>query len=682
MLNRLLLSILLVSFSSFSAEIFSDYLEKLPDGNMVAKGHVQAYYENYYLEADYLKYDPETREVYAEGNVYVKSLDGKMQAWGKSAFLNLKDNTGYFIDTHGRFEKFYFTAQRVNKDKDVYFVEKGEISTCPPDKKEMTLCFSHAKVTDRYVSSSNNSLRFFKVPIAYLPFASFSVGERRSGLLYPTIGSNVYNNFIYQQPIYWAISQDKDATLTLDIRDKQASGLSLEYRQAFSEKEDLIGSLSFYKEPLPPGKWWEGRDLTTFKRGRYRANFDINLGNLKGALDIVSDPYFMQDIYLHTRERTVPYLSSYLSYTKEWDRFLFTVDARRFYDLTSPNNKQTLQKLPEVGIYYKDTQIFKNLYFNTMFAYTNFYREDGPRANRVLLFPEFSLPMSLFGRTFFSTLTFENGVYINSNVPNTDRSFHTVRFMERVPFFFDRKFGSLDVKNLLEVAYSYRPKSFNNPRFDSLDNIDKESLLSLSFKNYTAYKGRQVLSLYVQGGYSFLSNPAFSHSSSLLLPPFAEQQIEAVTTKRIVKGKLIPIRSIVILSPLPFLSFSSDNLYDANSSRLLNTTNYLNLNYRSSNLSLGYVQSRDISGERLTDQSFFSMGTLYRGVRFTFSIVNDNRIDKNLYRQLNVEKTGACWSFGMLLRDTYDGNRQKYIKEVFLTFNVFDLQRLTLPLKR
>lgn len=136
---------------ALSAEIFSDYLERLPDRTIIAKGHVQAYYEKYYMEADYVKYNPETREVYAEGNVYVKSIDGRMEAWGNVAFLNLKEDSGYFIDTHGRFEKFYLAAKRVDKEKEVYTVESGDITTCPPDRKEMTLCFSHAKVNEKYV---------------------------------------------------------------------------------------------------------------------------------------------------------------------------------------------------------------------------------------------------------------------------------------------------------------------------------------------------------------------------------------------------------------------------------------------------------------------------------------------------------------------------------------------------
>ena len=35
-----------------------------------------------------------------------------------------------------------------------------------------------------------------------------------------------------------------------------------------------------------------------------------------------------------------------------------------------------------------------------------------------------------------------------------------------------------------------------------------------------------------------------------------------------------------------------------------------------------------------------------------------------------------------MLRDTYDGTKQKNIKEIFLPFNIFDLQKFTVPLKR
>lgn len=661
MLRTGIILALCTSFA-FSAEIFSDYLERLPNKTLIAKGRVQAYYEKYYLEADYVRYNPETKEVYAEGNVYVKSSDGKIEAWGKSAFINLKEDTGYFLDTHGRFEKFYITAQRVDKDKEVYYVEKGDITTCPPNRKEMTLCFSHAKVTEKYVFSYNNSLRLFKIPLAYLPLSVFPVGERRSGLLPPVIGSNTYNTFIYQQPLYWAIAQDKDATLTFNLRDKQASGLSLEYRQAISKKKDVYADLSFYKEPTPPGKWWEGRDLSTFRENRYKIKFDLDLGNLKAGLDTVSDPYFLQDIYLHTKDKTIPYLTSYISYTKDTDSILFTFNAERFYDNTSPNNKRTLHRLPEIGLYYKDTQLFGKLYFNTTFNYTNFYREVGARAHRVLLFPQIALPLNVFDRVIYSTLTFEGGFYFSSNLSNTDRSFFTIHLNQRLPFFFDRKWKDTDFKNVFEISHSYRPKGYNNPRFDNLDSIDKENIFRLTFRNYTFYKGRQVLSWYLEGGYSLLGGVSFGG-----------QQISK---------KLVPVRSILSLFPLPFVNLKSNILYDPNHTRILNNVNYLNLYLKNSGITLGYVQSKDILGNRLNDQLLISANSSYKNMTMKLGLTRDNRNNKDLLRQIRLDYAGSCWSFGLLLKDNYDGNRKKHIKEVFLTFNVFDLQKLTLPLRR
>ena len=394
---------LLFSFS-FSVEIFSENLEKLPDGTYKAEGDVEAYYRDYYIKADLMTYDPQKRIVYAKGNVYIRSFDGRFEAKGSEALLDLEKDTGYFLDTEGRFEKFNFSAKRVDKDGENYIVQEGSISTCPPDKKEMNLCFSRAHISQRYVFSQNNTLRLFKIPIVYLPISIFPVGERRSGLLPPTIGSNTYNSFIYQQPIYWAISPDKDATLTLDLRDKQAKGISLEYRQSMRKELDLVGLFSFYKEPTPPGKWWQGRDITTLRENRYRIKGDIDLNNLKAGIDLISDPYFLEDVYLTTKERTVPYLTSYINYTKEWDRFLFTFDLRRFYDTTSSNNKNTLQRLPEIGLYLKDQRLFDFLYFNLSTAYTNFYREEGLKAHRILIFPEFSVPKNILGLNFLAQI--------------------------------------------------------------------------------------------------------------------------------------------------------------------------------------------------------------------------------------------------------------------------------------
>ncbi len=408
------LFVLLLFCSSFAVEVFSHRLERLPDGTLRAYEDVEVFYRGYYIKADYAEYKPELRQVYARGNVYVRSADGRLETRGEEAFIDLEQDTGYFINAEGRFEKFYLSAERVDKEGDVYHVEKGTVTTCPPERKEMLLCFSRARISDKYVISQNNSLRLFKVPIAYLPISVFPVGERRSGLLPPLIGSNTYNTFIYQQPFYWAVSKDKDLTLTLDYRDKQAKGFELEYRQAINKPVDLYGFVALYKEPTPPGKWWEGRDPRTFRKDRYRLKLELELDNLRAGVDTLSDPYFMQDVYLRTRERTVPFLTSYITYRKEWERFLFTFDMKRFYDTTSNNNKNTLQRLPEVGLYIKDTPLLGFAYFNLATSYTNFYREEGLKAQRLFLSPRITLPKNLFGRTFLSELRLDTLIYFDT----------------------------------------------------------------------------------------------------------------------------------------------------------------------------------------------------------------------------------------------------------------------------
>lgn len=651
---------------SFSVEIFSDNLEKLPDNTYKAEGNVEAYYKDYYIKADLMTYDPQKRIVYAKGNVYIRSFDGKLEVKGSEALLDLERDAGYFLDAEGRFEKFNFSAKRVDKEGENYTVQEGSITTCPPNRKEMKVCFFRADISDKYAVGYGNTLRLFNIPIAYAPFAVFPVGERRSGLLPPTIGSNTYNNFIYQQPIYWAISPDKDTTLTFDIREKQAKGISLEYRQSLRKELDILGLLSFYKEQRPPGKVWEGRDLNTFRENRYRLKLSLDFDNLKAGVDLISDPYFMQDIYFTTKERTVPYLSSYLNYRKETDLYLFTFDLRKFYDTTSSNNKKTLQRLPEIGFYLREISLLNFLYFNLTSSYTNFYREEGLRAHRITLFPEISIPKNLFGFNFLSTITFENLLYLDPKGGDFKNPsiYNSIKYTERVPYTFAFNYGNFKMSNLMEISYSYRPKGYQNPRFDPLDQLNKENILSYKLRSLGYYKEKLIYNLFLEGGYNYLGT--FN---------YLDQEV---------KEKLMPVRSLLQFYP-PFEGFGLflDSTYDLNKGRLLKSIGSVDYSLKGIiGVRLGRTLERSYQGKRLNDQYSLTLSTGYRPANLSFSLTRDNRIKKDLQRQLNLDYRGACWSFGLMFRDIYDGTKQRYIKEIFLTFNLFDLQRFTVPLKR
>ena len=646
----------------YSLEIFSNHLERQPDGWIQAKEEVEVYHERYYIKADTIRYNPETKEVIAEGNVYVRSLDGRLEVVGSYAYLSLEKEEGYYLNAQGKFEKFYFQASRLEKSGELYTVEEGQITTCPPDRKEMVLCFSKAKIDQKYVFSTNNSLRLFRVPFAYLPLFFYPVGERRSGLLAPTIGFNSYNNLIYQQPIYWAISRDKDATLTIDLRDKQAKGFSLEYRQAFFKENDLRLNISYYIEPEPPGKWWEGRDPSTFRKNRYRFKFDLDLQDFKAGLDTISDPYFLEDTYLQKTERTIPYLTSYINYSKEFDRFFLSFSAKHFYDTTSSNNKRTLHRLPEVSIYWKSQQIVGSVFLGGLLSYTNFYREVGLRGQRVLFFPEISIPKEIFGKVFYSKIVFENLYYFGLNQRGYKNSINSIHFSENLSFSSDLQKGELNLRNSFNLSYSFRPKDFNNPNFDNLDKLNRKNQIDATATTSLSYAGREFLGLYLSTGYNYLNSYTYAEST--------------------VKRRVIPFRAVLSLKPFEGLSFSTDNLYDVEGGSLLQTFGSVSLGYKRTTLTLGQILSRNFSGQRLSDQTTLSLNTAYRSAVFSFSLTRDNRIKKDLTRQASLDYRGACWSFGLLARDNYDGTKGKYLKELYLTFNFFDLRRLTVPLRR
>ncbi len=659
------LIILLIAVSlSLGVEILSKSLRTNGEGNVIAEGEVEAQYREYLIRADRVKYNPRSKEVFAYGNVYIEKKDKSLIVKGSQAYLNLKEEKGYFLDAQGRFREFYFSAKKVEKVGDkLYHVYEGDITTCPPENKELKLCFLRARVSDRYVLSLSNSFKFFNLPVFYSPLAVFPVGKRRSGLLPPMIGSNSYNNFIYIQPIYWAISRDKDATLTLDYRDKQARGVWLEYRQAFSWKDRLYMRLSYYKEPQPLGEWWEGRSLSTFRENRFRIELRSSFKGWKLGLDLPSDPYFFEDIYFSQKDRTVPFTLSYLNYTELKRDYLLTLNLRSYYDLTSDTNRRTLHLLPEAGFYSRPKRLGP-AYLSLTSTFTNFYREGDLRSKRLIFTPQAELPLKLFGITDYMSLKFINNFYFTEGEEGLDERVSTFLFENRLPIFHSLSLGRISFSNILELVYSFSPEDYNNPQFDSFDNVTKESNLRLRYSASMMHGGRSVASLFLEGGYNLLGSYRFPTDSALI------------------KEKMVPFRAILSLYPTQWLSLNEDTIYDANLGIFARSTSSAGISIKSFKGSLSYVVTRNSTGKRISDQYTVRGELGIRTLLLGGSLTKDNLSGQELYRTLYLGFRGACWTLKVDYRRTYYGTQKGYLREVFVVFNLFNLRELKLPLRR
>ncbi len=660
------LSLLLLLLSLvYPAEITSRFLYTDEEGNVIAEGDVEALYSGYFIKAQKVKYNPQTKEVFAYEGVYIRKLDNTLEVWGDEAYIDLRRERGYFIRAYGRVEQFYFTADRIEKVGDkLYEVRGGEITTCPPDRKELKVCFWKARVSERYVLSLGNSLKFFRVPILYSPVVAFPIGDRRTGLLPPLIGTGSYNDFVYIQPFFWAISVDKDVTFTFDYRSDQAKGISAEYSQAFSPYSRLFAKLSLYKEPSPPGEWWAGRNLRTFRNNRFRIEFNLRYRGWKVGLDLPSDPYFFEDVYFSRTLRTKPFTISYITYTHFDKEYLLSFNLRSYYDLTSDSQEKTLHLLPEGGFYLRPKKIGP-FFISLTSIYTNFYREKAPRSSRLIFLPRLETSTNLFGLRTYTSLDIINNFYFNEKASQPfDERITSFRLENRAPLLRHDRFGSLELDSTFETVYRFSPENFNPPQFDNFDEVVRENNFRLRYSGLVSFKGRDVASLFLEGGYNLLRSYRFP------------------TDSRLIEKPLLPVRGILSIHPVEWLSISQDFTYDMNLGTFVQHVSSLSMNFEHLSLGASYFTSKDSYKNRISDQYSLRGELKYKAVFMGAYLTRDTLNGRELYRELFIGIKGACWALRLDFKRTYYGRGKDYLREVFLVFNVFNLRDIKLPLRR
>jgi LPS-assembly protein len=124
---------------------------------------------------------------------------------------------------------------------------------------------------------------------------------------------------------------------------------------------------------------------------------------LKGNINRVSDHDYLRDFdedlpkgaKIDSRSRRE--LRSDLFGGKNWDKFSFLMDGSVYDDLTKENNKETVQKLPQISFYAHPQSLFKTPFFyDFVSSYTHFWRERDVEAHRGDLLPRISYPVRLF----------------------------------------------------------------------------------------------------------------------------------------------------------------------------------------------------------------------------------------------------------------------------------------------
>jgi LPS-assembly protein len=181
------------------------------------EGNVALRRGDQFLGTDKLTYDSETGHYVAVGSV--RYQDAGMRLVADKAEGNQESDTHDISNV-----RYQLVSRRGNGGASHIEMHGPEgvlygatYSTCPPDARSWELRAQRIDVnTETGMGLAHDAtLRVGKVPVLYVPWFPFPIDDRRrTGLLYPGIGSSGRNGFDYRQPIYLNLAPNYDATIT------------------------------------------------------------------------------------------------------------------------------------------------------------------------------------------------------------------------------------------------------------------------------------------------------------------------------------------------------------------------------------------------------------------------------------------------------------------------------------
>lgn len=510
----------------------------------IGKGNVNITKKDKNLNADYVRFNQNTMEVFAKGHVVMTV--GENIITGNSMEMNLDAETGtiyngtIFIDEN----HFYIKGDKIQKiGKDSYTADKASVSTCDGDSPAWKITGRNLKVTvEGYGFVNHAALWAKKIPVLYTPFLVFPVKlKRQTGLLAPEVGYSDRKGGEYNQPFFWAINESSDATFYAHYMSQRGEKLGVEYRYVLDEQSKGTVMYDFLDDRKvddgSPGskKWgYEGDGVLRPNSDRYwfRMKHDQQLTDgffVRLDIDYVSDQDYLhefQDGYTGFNETQSyfdkvfgrsfdeyddPVRLNRLSVSKNWPLYSLNAELRWYDNVIKRRQEETdttLQRLPVITFNGLRQKISTSpFYFDLASEYAYFYSEDGPRNHRMDIHPRFYLPYSF--RSYFTIEPsvglretiwhFDKQEYSSSDKETLTRELYDVKVDLSSEVFQVFDIGGQRVERIKHtirpnIIYDYIPEKDQSelPSLDDIDRIDKKNLITYSLTNTLTSKSRRL----------------------------------------------------------------------------------------------------------------------------------------------------------------------------------------------
>ena len=685
-----------------------------------ARGNVKISKNNIQLTADFIEFDHKIMHADAQGNVVMTV--GQDILSGSHMEMNLDRQVGSIENAYLFLKEnnFHITAHKIQKTgENTYRIDEATLTTCEGKKPDWKLTGKDIKIKEDGTGTAKHAtMRVKDIPVLYSPYFYYPANrDRQSGFLMPEFATSDRKGTEYNQPFFWAISDSSDATFYADYMSNRGLKLGAEYRYILSERsqgaimldgfhdqkvDDGIGDESdkygFLDDPVDVLRTNENRfwfrashhqqlpyeifaklDLDIVKDQDYLREFRVGYMGYEDT-----EKYFLKAFHRQLDDYNDPIRVNRLNLNRIWPKFSFNFEPRWNDDTRRDSNtSETLQRLPFIGFDGAKQKILTSpFYFGLESQYDYFWRDEGPRGQRIDVHPRFYVPFRVS-----NYLTIEPSVGLRETAYRLDnKSFddesnnsqwsHRELFDTSLDLFteianvFDLE-GQLfeKIKHTIrpQVTYEFVPDTNQGdlPSFDPIDRLDETNIITYSLTNTLTSKSKQVdvepaISQQATAPAGVIQTPV-NYKYNDFFRFKVEQSYDFEKSKR----SFAPISARLDIIPGKYIWVDADAAWSVYDKKFLSHNLQASLwNNRGDRLYVDYRytrKSKEIDIDE-TIQSINGKVTLQLTDRLSINANHKQNIEESLRIETSVgfSYQARCWSFDLQYTDMPNDTRIQF----------------------
>lgn len=243
--------------------IQADHVTLSKQNTSVFSGNVDIRRNDLFINAGRVEFQQDNNHLKATGSVEFRTPTIKVNASDAEFYIDndqgIINNAQYETTQRSR-----GTADSIKlESENLVILTNSRYTTCDPDKTDWQLSADEIKLDNENHQGYADDvvLRFKGVPLFYLPYMRFPIGEERlSGFLFPNIGSSDSHGSELLVPYYWNIKPDMDATITPWIMSKRGTMFLSEWRylnenSAGQLELDYLGDDKEFNDDRQRARW-------------------------------------------------------------------------------------------------------------------------------------------------------------------------------------------------------------------------------------------------------------------------------------------------------------------------------------------------------------------------------------------------------------------------------------------